>query len=99
MGLKDVPAIRISGAQARADPHKSVANVTIAGGAVILGYVQVHNHQPIALAGLLERALVARLDPNRLVSAIQARWALSRAGPDMYISLMLHAFDQNSGQT
>lgn len=75
-----------------------MAKVAIAGGAVILGYVQVHKHQPIALAGVLKRALVARLEPNRLVSAIQAWWALSRAGPDINISLVLHAFDYNASQ-
>ncbi|ETF03913.1 hypothetical protein W822_01545 [Advenella kashmirensis W13003] len=59
----------------------------------------MHNHQSITLAGVLERALVGRLDPDRLVPAMQAGWALSRPGPDVNISKVLHALDYNTSQS
>jgi len=52
----------------------------------------VQHHQLVALAGVLERTLVRRLNSYRLSLAMYACQALGRPGPNMDLSATLHAF-------
>jgi hypothetical protein len=54
VGLEDLQAVRLGGAQPRADSSKPVPEIAVAADAVVLGHRQVQHHELIALAGVLD---------------------------------------------
>jgi hypothetical protein len=71
-----------------------MAEIAIAIGAVILGHGQAQHHQLAALAGVLERTRVRRLNSYHLLLAMYAYQTLGRPGLDRYLSATLHAFNE-----
>jgi len=83
VGLEDLQAIGLGGSQARPDAGELMPEIAIAVRVVVLGYRQVQHHELIALAGMLERALVRGLDPHGLAGAVRAGGPPSWPGPDV----------------
>src|SRR6185312_10305946 len=91
VGLEDLQAIGLGGSQARPDAGELMPEIAIAVRVVVLGYRQVQHHELIALAGMLERALVRGLDPHGLAGAVRAGGPPSWPGPDVNALSALYA--------
>src|SRR5690606_33802839 len=99
MGLEHLQPVRLCRPATRFNTNKAMAEIAIAGGTVVFRHAQVHDHEPVALARVFERALVRRLDAHRTLSAIQARRTLLRTRPNVNISQALHTVDDNASQS
>ena len=73
-----------------------MSEIAIAASAVALGNAQVQHHQLIALARMLERALVGCLDAHLVASAVHAGGPLMRPRPHMNILSAFDGLDQQS---
>nr|WP_233208217.1 hypothetical protein [Pollutimonas subterranea] len=93
MGFKYLQPIRLGSSKPRANAGKSVSEIAIAIGAVVLGHAQVQHHDLVALTRVLERTLVRRFNAHRRLPAMHAGRTLGRSGPNMNIAAPLHALN------
>ena len=95
MGLEDLQAIRLGGPAPWPDARKAMAKIPIAVQAVVLGHPQVQHHELVALTGVLERTLVRRFNPYRLLLAMDAGRAPGRPGSHMNLPASLDPFNHD----
>jgi hypothetical protein len=93
MGLKDLKAVSLRGSKSGAYPGESMAKISSALLAVILGCFQVQRDHTIALPGVFHCAFVGGFDPEVMAAAIQARRSFDGLSSNIDTLVPINAFD------